>query len=219
MTIHKSYGSFFDILELRKGEVMKIKTSVSNMLIVLSMAVLSGCASKVVEVHIPPHTPMGTESQLSLIESQKIHLESVKDLRAMMEGKRESLGISMGDVVFVPPAVSVIEDVVVTEFENAGHQFSDEDQTLTLTVKIHNFGANTNSTPAYWDINGSIHIELEISREEGKRKSFSYRSACSDRTYVWPSGELFKAVMLKCIDDFADKLRNDKALAEAIHET
>lgn len=195
---------------------MQIKTTILNMLMGLSLAVLSGCAPKVVEAHIPPHTPTGTESRLSLLESQKIHLNSVKDLRAMMEGKRESLGISMGDVVFVPPAVSVIEDVVVTEFKNAGHQFSDEDQKLTLTVKIRNFDANTNSTPVYWDINGSTHIELEISGEEGKRKSFSYRSACSDRTYVWPSGELFKEVMLKCIDDFANKLRNDRVLAEAI---
>jgi uncharacterized lipoprotein YajG len=210
--VNKNYDKL-----LAKGEIiMKIKTTVLGLMLGSSLLFLSGCVSKVDEARIPPHSPKSGQNQLALLKPQKIRLESVKDYRVAPEGKRESLGIAMGDVVFVPPVVSVIEDVVVSEFKNAGHQFSDEGQTVTLSVKIRNFDAGTNSTPVYWDINGSTNIEVDVSGNKGESVSFSYVSLCSDRTYVWPSGELFKGVMLKCIDDFANKLRDDSALAEAI---
>jgi uncharacterized lipoprotein YajG len=124
----------------------------------------------------------------------------------------------MGDVIFVPQAVRVIEDVVVSEFKNAGHRFSKRNQTVTLKVKIRNFDIATDSTPLYWDINGNTKIEIDVFGKQGDSRSFSYVSVCSGRTYVWPSGELFKGVMLQCIDDFANKLRNDKALVKAIED-
>lgn len=173
---------------------------------------------KMEEVHIPSHSPKSEQSQLALLKPQKINLQSVKDYRISQEGKRESLGIPMGDVVFNPQAVTVIKDVVVSEFENAGHIFTESDQTVTLAVKIQNFDAGTNSTALYWDINGTTKIDIEVSGQKGDSDTFSYISVCSDRTYVYPSGELFEGVMLQCIDDFANKLRNDKALVDAIQD-
>lgn len=195
---------------------MQIKTTVSGLIVGVSIFVMTGCVSKRAEAHIPPHSPKSEQSQLAFLEPQEIYLQSVKDYRVSQEGKRESLGLSMGDVVFNPQAVSVIKDVIVSEFENAGHHFTDKDQAVKLVVKVRNFDIGTNSTPIYWDINGTTKIDIEVSGQKGDSASFSYVSACSDRTYVWPSGELFKGVMMKCIDDFANKFRNDKALVEAI---
>ena len=197
---------------------MQIKTTIVSLIVSASMFFLAGCVSKVEEAHIPPHFPKSGQSQLALLKPQIINLESVKDFRTSLEGKRESLGVPMGDIIFVPQIVRVIEDVVMSEFKNAGHNFSKTDQTLTLKVKIKKFDVATDSTPLYWDINGDTKIEIDVSGRNGESASFCYASICSDRTYTWPSGELFKSVSLECIDDFANKLRNDKGLVKAIKD-
>jgi uncharacterized lipoprotein YajG len=170
------------------------------------------------EANIPSHSPKSGQSQLALLKPLEINLQSVKDYRVSQEGKREAMGLTMGDVVFVPQVVSVIKDVVVSEFKNAGHHFTDKGETVTLSVKVRNFDVGTNSTALYWDINGTTKIDIEVSGKKGDSATFSYVSVCSDRTYVYPSGELFEGVMLQCIDDFANKLRNDKALVEVIQD-
>lgn len=197
---------------------MQIKIVMSGLLVSLSVLIISGCVLKTEEAHIPPHSPKGEVSKLSSIPPQMIYIQSVKDYRDVAGGERESVGVRMGDVVFVPQAVSIIKDVVVSEFEHAGHRFSDSEHKIILTVKVRNFDTSTDSTMTYWDINGTTNIEIDVSDQKGNSQSFSYSSKCSDRTYVYPSAKLFEGVMLDCIDGFAGKLRNDQALVEAMQK-
>lgn len=196
---------------------MKRRSVVSLFVLCISLLLMSGCASKELAVQMPHHAPSGEQGYLSQIEPQRVALLSVKDHRASMEGKREALGVEMGAVVFVPHAVEVIRDVIASELKYAGHDVTNKesDQTVAMRVQVKNFDATTDSTMTYWDINGYTKIAVEV-LVDGSYETFSFASRCTDRTYVWPSADLFKKVMLQCMDDFSQKFRNDQALAKAI---
>ena len=146
---------------------MQIKIASMGLILGAFIFTFTGCVSKTEEAHIPSHSPKSAQSELKRLTPQAFNLQSVKDYRAHQEGKRESLGLAMGDVVFNPHAVIVIKDVIVSEFKNAGHHFTDKGQTVTLAVKVRNFDVGTDSTALYWDINGTTKIDIEVSGKKG----------------------------------------------------
>ncbi|MDY6990525.1 MAG: YajG family lipoprotein [Thermodesulfobacteriota bacterium] len=182
------------------------------------LMLLVGCAQNI-SVQFPSYTPTGNGSQLALIPPQNIHLEAVQDTRppGRAEGTREAaFGVPMGTVEFRPPASDIVRDVIMSEFKNAGHRFTDKEQQVTIWAKILTFEVGTNTTPLYWDIMGNTKIEVEVMNPSGQQFKNTYTSTCQDRTYVWPGGKLVKKVMQSCITEFANTMRNDTELAKAM---
>jgi len=176
--------------------------------------VISGCMGNItvdLSSHLPPHG----DSKLATISPKTIDLQKIQDARTpgMAEGTREAaFGVPMGNVTFTPNISEVITDVIKSELESAGHKLGNNSQ-YVITGKIHVFDVRTNTTPLYWDINGKLNVELDVSNQK-----FTYKipisSSCTDRTYIYPSGSLVKKVMEKCIEDFANQFReNEQVIA------
>jgi uncharacterized lipoprotein YajG len=179
---------------------------------------LVGCAQNI-SVQFPSHFPTSNASQLALIPPQNIYLKAVQDTRTpgRAEGTRDAVfGGSMGNIEFKPPASSIVRDVIVSEFKNAGHSFTDEEQQVNILAKILIFEVETNRAALYWDIMGLTKIEVEVMSQAGGVYKNTYTSSCQERTYVWPGGDLVKKVMQSCINDFANIMRNDSELTKAL---
>jgi len=172
-----------------------------------------------ISVKIPPHVPADNNSQLAAIPSQKICLKAIKDARIIdcAEGSREAaFGVPMGTVDFYPSVESIFKDVIKAEFQSAGHTLAKDEQPITLAGEILTFEVRTDITPLYWDIIGRTLVELQIKSVDGKASKHNYASICKERTYIYPSITLIQKVMKNCINDFANKLRNDDKLAQAL---
>lgn len=195
---------------------------VKNILLLLYSVLflfLVGCAGNI-SIQIPSHTPAIKDSQLASIPPQTVHLKT-QDARTpgRAEGTREAaFGVPMGNVNIEPPAVEIVKDVIMSELKIAGHTISNTEQQTNISATVQAFEVRTKTTPLYWDIIGDTIIELEVMNQSGEKFRHSYKSTCNGRTYVWPGGELIKKVMQSCIADFAETMRNDKELAEAINK-
>lgn len=172
-----------------------------------------------ISVEIPPHMPADNNSQLAAIPSQKICLKAIKDVRILdrAEGTREAaFGVPMGTADFYPSVESIFKDVIKAEFQSAGHTLAKDEQPITLAGEILTFEVRTDTTPLYWDIIGRTLVELQIKSADGNASKHHYASICKKGTYIYPSSTLIQKVMKKCINDFANKLRNDDKFAQAL---
>lgn len=179
---------------------------------------LDGCIQDI-SVEIPPHTSLPSDSRLARIHPRKICLKAIKDVRILdrAEGTREAaFGVPMGSVDFYPSVESIFKDVIKAEFQSAGHTLVKEEQPITLAGEILTFEVRTDTTPLYWDIIGRTLVELQIKSADGKASKHTYSSIFKERTYIYPSGTLIQKVMKSCINDFANQLRNDAKLAQAL---
>lgn len=194
--------------------------NISNTLTICAFLFLifTGCIQDI-SVEIPPHTPTDNHSELAAIPAQKICLKAIKDTRILdrAEGTREAaFGVHMSTVDFYPSVEDIFKDVIKAEFQRAGHTLVGDDQPITLSATVLTFEVATDTTPLYWDIIGKAMIELKIKKADRKATEHNYSSMCQERTYIFPSGELIQKVMKHCIAEFAQKLRNDPKLAQAI---
>ena len=180
--------------------------------------IFTGCIQDI-SVEIPPHTSLPSDSRLAGIHPRKICLKAIKDVRILdrAEGTREAaFGVPMGTVDFYPSVESIFKDVIKAEFQSAGHTLAKDEQPITLVGEILTFEVRTDTTPLYWDIIGRTLVELQIKSLDGKASKHHYASICKERTYIYPSSTLIQKVMKNCINDFANKLRNDDKLAQAL---
>lgn len=184
-------------------------------LIIISLA---GCASNII-VQFPPHLPTSNGSQLATIPPRNIQLNAVEDIRTLnlADGSREAaFGVSMGYVEFKPTASEIVQDIFIAELTNAGHKIVNQEQQVIINAQILQFKVGTIATPIYWDIIGNTQVDVEVLSLIGAKIKKSYTSTCQERTYIWPGEAIINIAMKSCIDDFANKFRNDEELALAI---
>lgn len=187
----------------------------------VAVACLTACAGvQDVVVHIPPHVPSAGPSALSGIPP------TVVDLRTFQQptgtgvlpgriGERKTIGdVSMGLVTAAPAPDQVVTDAIKAELVAAGHHVT-TGAAVMLDGEIERFDLHTNVTVLYWDVVGTVIVKLAA---HGTRQSAIgvYDAVCSERTYLWPGGELIAHVLSLCVDDIARQFRNDAAVARAL---
>jgi len=107
-----------------------------------------------------------------------------------------AFGVSMGDVYFYRSVPDFVEEMVVTELRAAGHTVMKSGVGTPLHVTIKQFSAKTETTALYWDIVANIELLVTVGNLEK-----SFRCKKSERTYVWPTEELFNTVVDGCLID------------------
>lgn len=169
-------------------------------------------------VDLSSHIPAQSDSKLAAISPKAINLEKIQDTRTpgIAEGTREAaFGVPMGNVAFTPTASEIINDVIKSELQSAGHKLINTNSEYVIKGKINVFDIRTNTTALYWDIDGKLNVELNVSNSN-ITNSISIISSCTDRTYLYPSGKLVKKVIKKCLEDFANQFRENEQIISTL---
>lgn len=183
---------------------------------------LSGCTHSMeyVSTQMPSHQPVGDESQLALIPSQKINVKIVRSryIPTQLEGTRSAaFDLKFGSVGFNPTAAEIVKNVLVSELTYAGHNVTDKDQQVNIVLQILTLNiSTTDENLLYWNITGNTSFEIEVMNLNESIFKKTYTSFCQQRTYKFPDEELFKEVLHECLADFASAMQNDIDLAQAI---
>jgi uncharacterized lipoprotein YajG len=203
------------LIKPKKGE-QKMKGIFTAILLSFPLLIFSGCMGNIT-VDLSSHMPAQSDSKLAAISPQIINLEKIQDVRTpgVAEGTREAaFGVPMGNIEFTPTASEIVNNVIKSELQNAGHKLSSNSQ-YVLSGKIKVFKVGTNTTPLYWDIVGKLNVELNVSNSKIKN-SIILNSSCTDRTYLYPSGRLVKKVMNKCLNDFANQFKENEQIISTL---
>lgn len=167
------------------------------------------------DVRLPAYGPAA--SRHSGPPSADVALAQVLDERrdgvGALIGERTTIGnISLGMIRLTPPPAHAVADVLRVEFEAMGWRVA-ADAPVRVAARITDFRVVTPATALYWDINGSIEIELRATKVDGKDRVAKVRSACTDRTFVYPSDSLIAGVVQSCLKSIGTRLREDAAWA------
>jgi uncharacterized lipoprotein YajG len=181
------------------------------------LSLLVGCAPGMqnVLVDLRPYEPQGGNPPASLA---KVRIEPVKDARGDavggMIGERTTIGnVSMGGIDLNPPPTDVIARVLKTEFTQMGYRVASAEEQFTIGARLRKFQVLTPATVMYWDINGTIELELAVTSRDGRQHESRYAVTCTDRSYVWPSEALIGGVVAACVGEIGARLRGDETLA------
>lgn len=178
----------------------------------------------VVTVGIPRHSASTGSSALSSIRPAPIRVLPFNDDRKDIdiEGKATAaFGVPMGHIRFEPSPATLLGQVIISEIKAAGHAVTDSTEGTQIAGAVLDFKVHTVTTLLYWDVIGNLAVSLQILVARGTNPGvpIHYHARCMNRTYVWPSEAVIAGVMSKCIDDFANKLRNDGRAANALRNT
>lgn len=175
----------------------------------------------VVTVGIPKHSASSGSSTLSSIPPAIVRVLPFNDDRRDLdiEGKSTAaFGVPMGNIRFEPSPATLLGQAVISEIKAAGHTVTEGVDGTQITGAIVEFETHTDTTLLYWDVIGSLAVSLQIMGARGSNPGalLDYRARCMERTYIWPSETVIAGVMSKCLNDFANKLRNDIRAANAL---
>jgi hypothetical protein len=184
------------------------------------LSLLAGCAPGMqnILVDLRPYEPQGGNPSASLA---KVRIEPVKDARGDavggMIGERTTIGsVSMGGIELNPPPTDVIARVLKTEFTQMGFRLVSAEEQFAVGARLRKFQVLTPATVMYWDINGTIELELAVTSRDGRKHESRYAVTCTDRTYVWPGEALIGGVVAACVGEIGARLRGDVTLAKFI---
>jgi uncharacterized lipoprotein YajG len=183
---------------------------------------VGGCAGpQNVLVNLGPYEPQHAQGATPAAPRGTVRIEPVKDARAdavgSLIGQRTTIGnISMGEVEMSPLPTDAMAQLLRTEFTQMGYGIVNSGQQFTVAAQLRKFQVVTPATALYWDINGSIELDVTVAAQNGKKHDASYTAACTDRTYIYPSEEIIRNVVAGCVRDIGAKLRGDATLARFI---
>jgi uncharacterized lipoprotein YajG len=194
------------------------------LVVVSSFLVLfvSGCAtvSETVLVSLRPYQPQPRENVSPTEPTGKVRIEPVRDARANavggLIGERKTVGnISMGSIEVRPLPADVIAQLLRAEFTRMGYSIVDSAEQLVIEARLRSFQVTTSATAPYWDVNGTIELDLTVTAQTTKY-DVHYVVTCTDRTYLWPSEEIIGKVISACVGSMGTKVRSDAKLAKLI---
>ncbi len=127
----------------------------------------------------------------------------VTDLRVpgVAASKREAaFGVPMGNITFHPPEAQLVKQLLEVELtrrlRDQGVQTPRD-----YVCEIVEFGANTVTTPLYWDMVGRVQLVLK----DGAR-TYQLNGTHTERTFVWPGEELVMKVVGESLKQIAADL-------------
>jgi hypothetical protein len=186
---------------------------------VLLMSV-GGCAigPQNVLVDLRPYESLRGEHGVAAGAPAKVRIEPVKDRRedtvGSLIGERTTVGnIAMGNIDMHPLPTEVIAQMLRTELTQMGYSVVSSDEQFRIEAQLKTFQVLTPATALYWDINGTIELDLAVSGPNEKKHEAHYTVKCTDRTYVYPSEKLIENVISTCVRDMGSKVRSDTLLA------
>ena len=149
-----------------------------------------------------------------------VHMDLLRDTRddavGALIGERKTFNKAMGMIYLSPPPVQAVTDMLRSELTAAGYRFGQVDAPTHVSGRLIKFEVDTPNTALYWDINGKIEIELSVEGQAGPRHEARYQTQCTDRTYNWPSEAKIAGVLQSCLEALGEKVRADRALANAL---
>ena len=147
-----------------------------------------------------------------------VQVDAVRDARrdavGSLIGERTTIGaVSMGKIDMEPMPTVMMTALLRAEFARMGFVVGDGTPAWRIAGRLATFEVATPATALYWDINGSVELELEATAPGGGTHQARYEARCTDRTYAWPSEALISGVVSSCLKDIGGRLRGDAALA------
>ena len=123
-----------------------------------------------------------------------------------------AFGMSMGNVYFFGKVDSVLLETVSDELRGAGHTVQNSGPGRSLSLDILSFWIRTDTTVLYWDVVANILINVRVDSTLESTRFHEREFSCdsSQRTYIWPSEELFTEVLNNCLEDLMREFRSDK---------
>ena len=123
-----------------------------------------------------------------------------------------AFGMSMGNVYFFGKVDSVLLETVSDELRGAGHTVQNSGPGRSLSLDILSFWISTDTTVLYWDVVANILINVRVDSTLESTRFHEREFSCdsSQRTYIWPSEELFTEVLNNCLEDLMREFRSDK---------
>jgi uncharacterized lipoprotein YajG len=177
---------------------------------------LLGCAAgpSNVQVQLAPYAaPPATAATRGVVQVDQVR-EARRDAVGRQVGQRTGLGgMSMGQIEVTPTPVSITTSLLQAELRGQGFTISDADAPARLSARLTRFEIQTPATALYWDINGSVELEVEAKRLDGRQHATVYQASCTERTYTWPGEELIAKVLGSCLKELGSRIRADGTLA------
>jgi hypothetical protein len=131
-------------------------------------------------------------------------------------GERTTIGnTSMGMIELAPQPVQAVADVLHAEFQALGWQVAD-DAPVRAESRIVRFQVTTPATMLYWDINGTVELEIVVRGADQRRYDARYPVQCTGRTFAWPGEALIAGVVQDCLRSLGAKVRADAGLAGVV---
>jgi hypothetical protein len=115
-----------------------------------------------------------------------------------------------------PTPADAIYQLLRAELAAMGHESVGADAEFVIDAHLVSFEVRTPSTLIYWDVDGTVAIDLGVTRRAGDRREFHYETTCTDRTYVSLSESLIKGVVQACLANLGAKVREDRALEQLL---
>lgn len=156
------------------------------------------------------------EIDIPVSDSPQVYtIAEVRDLRPDRTriGERfAAFGMSMGNVYFFGKVDSVLLETVSDELRGAGHTVQNSGPGRSLSLDILSFWIRTDTTALYWDVVANILINVRVDSTLESTRFHEREFSCdsSQRTYIWPSEELFTEVLNNCLEDLMREFRSDK---------
>jgi len=177
---------------------------------------LLGCATgpSNVQVQLSPYAaPAAAGATRGVVQVEPVR-EARREAVGRLVGQRTGLGgMSMGQVEVNPTPTSITTSVLQAELRGQGFTVSAADAPVRLSARLTRFEIQTPASTLYWDLNGSVELEIEAKRSDGRQHAGAYQTRCTDRTFTWPSEELIGKVLDSCLKDLGGRIRADSALA------
>jgi len=146
-----------------------------------------------------------------------VRIEPVRDARSdavgSLIGERVTLGVPMGMIEMKPIPTELMTQMLATELTKMGGKVVSAGEEVRVAARLTKFQVVTPATALYWDINGSIDLDLSASAQGGRKHDAGYAATCTDRTYVFPSEEIIRNVVSACVREIGARVRTDTALA------
>ena len=187
----------------------------------LLLAVGACAGPQNVLVDLQPYESQGSKGASPAGSPVTVRIDPVKDARGdavgSLIGERTTIGsVSMGSIELSPLPTDVMAQLLKTEFARMGYGVVNAAAQFTIGAQLRKFQVVTPATIAYWDINGTIDLELAAAAQDGTQYQARYAATCTDRTYIFPSQDLIRNVVASCVGSIGAKVRQDAALARFI---
>jgi len=181
---------------------------------------VTGCATGPdnVVVNVAPYVAQASAAAAS---KAAVRVETTKDARreatGAMVGERTGLGnMSMGSVSINPAPSALVTSVIKSELAAMGFDAGSTGDGPAVSTQLVKFQIVTPATMLYWDINGTIELDLAANRPDGKKHATRYAVQCTARTYSWPGEEVIGAAIASCLKELGGKIKGDTALASLL---
>jgi hypothetical protein len=196
-----------------EGADVKMKSSVGQTDLVLASEIDTRPKWRGIVVHVKASSEQDLDVPAS-DRAVKIKVLPFKDSRAEKRriGERTAaFNVSMGYVYFFRNVSDFMTDAVSDGLRAAGHAIVETGDEVSVAGEILTFWIETETTVFYWDVVGSIEVNIraQSSKDSDTVREMRYVTKQVKRTYWWPTKTLLGEVLTMCVEDLLRQIRFD----------